>query len=185
MPSTRSRRPTARRVGGRRQARFTSARQRSRGQLVHLLASQANGAVTAGTARQVDLVAAMETAFGSDLGGCLIARGNLRWTGRPTVTGASAMTMALYRGIDTLDVGDLLPATDALTNYLRTHTIATYGQRHLVATTPTLEFEEFRRTLRHGPVRLRAVNDTLWSVEECVNQNWEAQWVYESWVDVS
>jgi hypothetical protein len=165
--------------------RFTSSRQRSRGQLVEISVSRANSTLTAGTAVQNGLTTLMESAALMDLGGCLIARGWLQYVARPTATGSSSCNAAFFRGLDTLDVGDVLPGTDPDNNYINWQKIATYGQRHLVATTPTLEFDEFRRIFRHRAVRMRSLSDELWFVEEALGQNWEAQWHYRGWVDVS
>lgn len=134
---------------------------------------------------QNDIFPLMETSLGGDMGGNLVARGKLTYVARPLATGTSRVAMGFLRGLSGADVGDMLPATDPDQPWMSWTQIDTYGQRHLVATTPTLEFDEFRRTIRHGPVRARALIDSLWFVEECLGQNWEAKWTYVGYIDVS
>lgn len=179
--------PTTRRSNFRpSRRRTTTARQRTRGQLLRVDIRKDAATVTAGTAVQNNMFEDIATSAGlASAGGNLIARGRMTYVARPLATGTSRIATGFLRGIASADVGDMLPATDPGQPWMAWHQLETFGQRHLVATTPTLEFDEFRRVHRHGPVRARALLDAFWFVEESVTQNWESSWQYQAWVDVS
>lgn len=146
----------------------------------------ANTALTAGTALHTDLVSSAETSLGMDLGGTLLAKVRGHLVARPTVTGFSRLATGIIITPNTVDVGDIDVLEEDELAWWGWRTIPTHGQRHLVATTPTLEFDEFRWVQRWpGSRRIRNQHDTAMFVAECTSQNWEIGGLFELWFDVS
>ena len=165
----------------RRTARGVSTRPQRVGMSISTVA-QNNGAIAVGTPRVNDLGAAVEAVIGEQLEGALLHRVEIIGRWRPTVTGSSQLCTGFFRGPSTLDVADLDPAVDPGQNWLGWHATGTYGQRHLVATTPTLEFDEFRRTFRmRRKLRMRSFGDTLFFAEAVLGQDWEGAWSARIW----
>jgi len=164
-----------------RKARGVSTRPQRVAMVISTVA-QNNGAIAVGTPRVNDLGAAVETAVGEQLEGAMIHAVQIIGRWRPTVTGSSQLCTAFFRGPSSLDVADLSPATDPGQNWLGWRATGTYGQRHLVATTPTLEFDEFRRTFwMRRKLRMRSFGDTLFFAEEVLGQDWEGAWSARIW----
>lgn len=138
--------------------------------------------IAAGTPRLLDVVGSVETALGENLEGALIRRIEITGVWRPTATGISSLTTGFFRGPSTLDVADLAPAVDPGQSWMSWNVLPTYGQRHLVATTPTLEFDEFRRkAIMRTHLRLKSFGDTVFFVEEVLSQSWEGAYTCEVW----
>lgn len=164
-----------------RRSRRTTTRPQRVGMAISTIA-QNNGAIAVGTSRVNDLGAAVEAAIGEQLEGALIHGIEIIGRWRPTVTGSSQLCTAFFRGPSSLDVADLSPAADPGQNWIGWRATGTYGQRHLVATTPTLEFDEFRRTFRmRVKLRMRSFGDTVFFVEEVLGQDWEGAWSGRVW----
>jgi hypothetical protein len=153
-----------------------------RGNHSRVLTSVASATIAVGTSRTTDLVAAFETLVGQNLDGVLITNLQLYGVARPLVTGASNYAVGVQRASNLLDVADLDAANQAGDAWMWRRDHFTYGQRHLVATTPTLEFDEIHWRARIPAVRVRTGNDALWLVESTTLQNWEAFWMAQGTV---
>jgi len=179
--------PTSRRTSSRssrsraaRSVRLTSAQfaRRTRQGDAHsrITTSVATGTITVGTSRVTDLAAAWETIVGADLSGTLVKGLVIDYVARPLVTGQSNYATGILRGTSLLDAADLAPATQTGDAWMSRRDHLTYGTRHMVATTPTLEFDQWRFKVRYPTFRIRGGTDSIWHCEETTGQNWEAFW---------